>query len=64
MNAKVREHTLQKVPFLLVVGEKEAEAGTVNVRARGKQQPEGTVPLPQFIERVKRLIAEKSVGLD
>ncbi len=64
MNAKVREHTLQKVPFLLVVGEKEAEAGTVNVRARGKQQPEGTVPLPQFIERVRRLIAEKSVGLD
>ena len=64
MNAKVREHTLQKVPFLLVVGEKEAEAGTVNVRARGKQQPEGTVTLSQFIERVKRLIGDKSVALD
>ncbi len=64
MNAKVREHTLQKVPFLLVVGEKEADAGTVNVRVRGKQQPEGTVPMTQFIERVKRLIADKSVGLD
>jgi threonyl-tRNA synthetase len=64
MNAKVREHTLQKVPFLLVVGEKEAEAGTVNVRVRGKQQPEGTVPVTQFIERVKRLIADKSVLLD
>ncbi|HEV2988072.1 MAG TPA: threonine--tRNA ligase, partial [Candidatus Angelobacter sp.] len=64
MNAKVREHTLQKVPFLLVVGEKEAEAGTVNVRVRGKQQPEGTVPVTQFIERVKRLIRDKSVALD
>jgi threonyl-tRNA synthetase len=64
MNAKVREHTLQKVPFLLVVGEKEAEAGTVNVRVRGKQQPEGTVPVTQFVERVKRLIADKSVALD
>ena len=64
MNAKVREHTLQKVPFLLVVGEKEAEAGTVNVRVRGKQQPEGTAPITQFVERVKRLIAEKSVALD
>jgi threonyl-tRNA synthetase len=64
MNAKIREHTLQKTPFLLVVGEKEAEAGTVNVRARGKQQPEGTVPAAQFVERVKRLIAEKAVSLD
>src|SRR6266481_3273920 len=63
MNAKVREHTLQKIPFLLVVGEKEAEAGTVNVRVRGQQQPEGTVPLEQFVERVKKLIVEKSVGL-
>jgi len=63
MNAKIREHTLQKVPFLLVVGEKEAEAGTVNVRVRGQQQPEGTVPVPQFVERVKKLIAEKSVRL-
>ena len=64
MNAKIREHTLQKVPFLVVVGEKEAEAGTVNVRVRGKQQPEGTVPLEQFEQRVKRLIAEKSVSLN
>jgi len=63
MNAKIREHTLQKVPFLLVVGEKEAEAGTVNVRVRGQQQPEGTVPVGQFVERVKKLIAEKSTQL-
>jgi threonyl-tRNA synthetase len=64
MNGKIREHTLQKVPFLLVVGEKEAEAGTVNVRVRGQQQPEGTVPLGQFVERVKKLIVEKSIALD
>src|SRR5579871_2009627 len=63
MNAKVREHTLQKVPFLLVVGEKEAEAGSVNVRVRGQQQPEGTVPLGQFVERVVKLIRSKSVAL-
>ena len=63
MNAKVREQTMQKVPFLLVVGEKEAEAGTVNVRVRGQQQPEGTVPAAQFVERVKKLIAEKAVSL-
>ena len=63
MNAKIREHTLQKVPFLLVVGDKEGEAGTVNVRVRGQQQPEGTVPVAQFVERVKKLIADKAVAL-
>jgi threonyl-tRNA synthetase len=63
MNAKIREHTLQKVPFLLVVGEKEAEAGTVNVRVRGLQQPEGTASAGQFVERVKKLIATKAVSL-
>jgi threonyl-tRNA synthetase len=63
MNAKIRELTMQKIPFLLVVGDKEAEAGSVNVRVRGQQQPEGTVPAEQFVERVKKLIAEKSVSL-
>src|SRR6478609_2334680 len=63
MNAKIREHTMQKIPFLLVVGDKEAEAGTVNVRVRGQQQPEGTYPAEQFVERVKKLIAEKAVNL-
>jgi prolyl-tRNA synthetase len=63
MNAKIREHTMQKIPFLLVVGDKEAESGTVNVRVRGQQQPEGTVLAEQFVERVKKLIAEKSAGL-
>src|SRR6476620_5771261 len=63
MNSKVRDLTMQKIPFILVVGEKEAEAGTVNVRVRGQQQPEGSVPTQQFVERVKRLIVEKAVGL-
>jgi threonyl-tRNA synthetase len=63
MNAKVREHAMQKVPFVLVVGEKEAEAGAVNVRVRGQQQPEGAVPVAQFLERVKKLIAEKAITL-
>src|SRR6202163_29963 len=40
MNAKIREHAMQKVPFLLVVGDKEAEANKVNVRTRGKKKTE------------------------
>jgi threonyl-tRNA synthetase len=63
MNARIREQTMQKVPFLLVVGEKEAEAGTVNVRVRGQQQPEGTYPATEFVERVTKLIATKAVSL-
>ena len=37
---KIREHSLAKVPFLLVVGDKEVESGRVNVRTRGKEETE------------------------
>jgi threonyl-tRNA synthetase len=62
MNAKIREHAMQKVPFLLVVGDKEAEANKVNVRTRGKEKTEdmGTA---EFVEKIKKLIAEKSATL-
>jgi threonyl-tRNA synthetase len=63
MNARIRDLTTQKIPFVLVIGDKEAEAGTVNVRVRGQMQAEGTMPADQFVERVKKLIAEKSVKL-
>jgi threonyl-tRNA synthetase len=62
MNAKIREHAMQKVPFLLVVGDKEAEAGKVNVRTRGKEKTED-MPASEFVERIKKLIAEKSASL-
>ena len=62
MNAKIREHALQKVPFLLVVGDKEAEAGKVNVRTRFKEKTED-VPTREFVERIKKLISDKSPNL-
>ena len=62
MNAKIREHAMQKVPFLLVVGDKEAEAGKVNVRSRGKEKTED-LPSAEFVEKIRKLIAEKSSGL-
>ena len=62
MNAKIREHAMQKVPFLLVVGDKEAEAGKVNVRTRGKEKTED-MPAAEFVEKIKKLIAEKNPGL-
>jgi len=62
MNAKIREHALQKVPFLLVVGDKEAEAGKVNVRTRGKEKTED-VAAAEFVERIAKLIADKTASL-
>jgi threonyl-tRNA synthetase len=62
MNAKIREHAMQKVPFLLVVGDKEAEAGKVNVRTRGKEKTED-MPAAEFVEKINRLIEQKSPGL-
>jgi threonyl-tRNA synthetase len=62
MNAKIREHAMQKVPFLLVVGDKEAEAGKVNVRTRGKEKTED-MPASEFVEKIKGLIEQKSPGL-
>ena len=59
MNAKIREHAMQKVPFLLVVGDKEAEAGNVNVRTRGKEKTED-MPAAEFVEKIRKLIAEKT----
>ncbi len=62
MNAKIREFGLQKVPFILVMGDKEAEANAVSVRARAKGD-EGSVPLADFITRAKGLVESRAVTL-
>ena len=62
MNAKIREFTLQKVPFVLVMGDKEAASEAVSVRTRGKGD-EGSVALVDFIARARNLVEQKSPGL-
>ena len=59
MNAKIREHALQKVPFLLVVGDKEAEAGSVNVRTRGKENTQDMLAA-EFTAKITQLISSKA----
>jgi threonyl-tRNA synthetase len=49
---KIREHTLQKVPYLLVVGDREKEAGAVSVRTRSGEDL-GSMPLADFVERLQ-----------
>ena len=55
---KIREHSLQKVPYILVVGDKEKADGTVAVRARGNQDL-GTMPLAGFADRLLADIAAR-----
>ncbi|RKP50636.1 threonine--tRNA ligase [Trinickia fusca] len=50
---KIREHTLEKVPYLLVVGDKERDAQTVAVRARGGVDL-GSMPIDTFVERLRQ----------
>ena len=61
MGAKIRRQQMQKVPYMLVVGDQEAEAGTVAVRPRSGKQ--STLPLEEFVERVTKEIRDRSVDL-
>ena len=62
MNAKIREHALQKVPFLVVVGDREAESGRVNVRTRGKEKTEDMLA-GEFLAKIRGLILGKAATL-
>ncbi len=57
---KIREGQLQKIPYLLIVGDKEVEKEAVAVRHR-KQGDLGAVPLADFINRITEEIKEKTV---
>jgi len=53
INLKIREHTLQKVPYLLVVGKRESEQNTVSVRTR-KGEDLGVISIEQLIEKLRQ----------
>ena len=62
MNAKIRDAQLQKSPYMLIVGDREAEAGAVSVRTRNNED-RGAVPLVEFIARTVALVEAKSLEL-
>jgi threonyl-tRNA synthetase len=59
MNAKVRDAQLQKIPYMLVVGDKEAAENAVAVRLRTNENL-GATPLASFVERISEIIKTKS----
>ncbi len=58
MNAKIRNAQLQKIPYMLVVGEREMESKTVSLRLRTEEDL-GTRPLTEVIEMIEKKVEEK-----
>jgi threonyl-tRNA synthetase len=62
MNAKIRDFANQKVPYILVMGDKEAEANAVSVRTRAKGD-QGSIPLTDFLAKARELVDSRSMDL-
>ena len=60
MNGEIREAQLEKLPYMLIIGDKEMEEGTVSVRMREKGDV-GAMPLAEFVAKVRRENDEKTV---
>lgn len=59
LQAKVRDHTLQKVPYMAIIGDREADKQSVSVRKRGVKDPE-VMKLQDFVVRLIHEIEEKT----
>jgi threonyl-tRNA synthetase len=53
LGARVRRGKLEKIPYVLVVGDSDVDADTVGVNARGAERPERDVPVTALIERMR-----------
>jgi threonyl-tRNA synthetase len=62
MNAKIRDLTMQKIPYVLVMGDKEESSEAVSVRTRGKGD-QGSMPLEQFVAQAQEMVATKKIEL-
>jgi threonyl-tRNA synthetase len=56
---KIREHSIQKLPYIVVVGDKERDANTVAVRARGNVDL-GVMPVDKLVERLRNEVDTKA----
>jgi threonyl-tRNA synthetase len=61
LNYRIREAELMKVPYMAVIGKREAEGGTLAVRTRGAGKKQDIVPVAEFIERVRGEIVARSL---
>lgn len=63
LNYKIRDYSLQKVPFLIVIGNKEKEDGKITIRTLGSEK-QISMKLEDFISKLKKKVDEKSNGFD
>jgi threonyl-tRNA synthetase len=59
LGSRIRRAKLEKVPFVLVVGDEDADAGTVGVNRRGSDRPERGVRVDDFVDRLAADVAER-----
>ena len=60
LGARIRKAKLEKLPYILVVGDNDVEAGTVGVNARGSDQPERDVHVDAFADRLAAEVLAKT----
>jgi threonyl-tRNA synthetase len=61
LGAKIRDAQLEKIPYMLIVGEKEASSGSVSLRKRSGEQ--GSMSLDQFVAEARRAIDTRALTL-
>ena len=59
VNDKIRDAEMQKIPIMIVIGDKEEEKGTLAVRKRGEKKPEFGVKLSAFLKEVREKIEKR-----
>jgi threonyl-tRNA synthetase len=59
LGARVRRGKVEKIPYVLVVGDTDVEADTVGVNARGAERPERDVPVATLIDRIRAKVDER-----
>jgi threonyl-tRNA synthetase len=62
LSYRIRDAELMKVPYVAVVGQREADAGTVAVRVRGAGNKQDVMPLEQFLERVRSEVERRALA--
>ena len=65
IGAKIRDGSLEKIPYLLIIGEKEQVAGTVALRDESikemKERDVGSLPIAEVIQRFRQEVQEKRI---
>ncbi|MDR3289879.1 MAG: threonine--tRNA ligase [Rickettsiales bacterium] len=63
LNYKIREYSLQKIPYLIIVGDKEKESNNITIRTFGNEKQQ-SLKVDEFISKLKRKIENKELGFD